>query len=187
MRKLIWLLIPFLIFDLNSVIAKERRTNKMDSLQNIPFLTITGDTTTLNDYKGKVVLIVNVASKCGYTPQYEGLEKIYRKYKEKGFTILGFPANNFGKQEPGTNEEILNFCKTKYDVTFPMMAKISVKGDDIHPLYHYLTKESPFKGEITWNFNKFLLDKEGNIVARFESKVKPEDPILIEKIEKLLE
>ncbi|MCX7834911.1 MAG: glutathione peroxidase [bacterium] len=157
----------------------------MNELQRIPFQTIQGETTSLEDFKGKVVLIVNVASKCGYTPQYEGLEKIYRKYKEKGFTILGFPANNFGQQEPGSNEEIIQFCKTKYDVTFPMMAKISVKGTDIHPLYKYLTENTPFAGEIKWNFNKFLIDQEGNVVARFDSKVRPEDKELITEIEKL--
>ena len=152
----------------------------------IPFKTITGDSTDLAAYKGKVVLIVNVASKCGFTPQYAALESLYRKYEKRGFVILGFPANNFGQQEPGTNTEILSFCKTNYDVTFPLMSKISVAGDDQHPLYTYLTKDSPQPGKITWNFNKFLLDRNGMVIARFDSKTKPDDPEVVSKIEKLL-
>jgi glutathione peroxidase len=152
----------------------------------IEFNTITGDSTDLDQFKGKVVLIVNTASKCGFTPQYEGLEKLYEAKKDKGFVVIGFPANNFKNQEPGTNEEIQKFCQTKYHVTFPMMAKISVKGDDIHPLYRYLTEDSPFPGEITWNFNKFLLDRDGKVVARYDSKITPEDAKLIAKIDELL-
>ena len=149
---------------------------------------IDGKPAPLSAYKGKVVLIVNVASKCGYTPQYTGLEALYRKYKDKGFVILGFPANNFGLQEPGTNEEIAQFCKLNYDVTFPMYAKVSVKGDDKTPLYHWLTTEAnpAVAGDVKWNFTKFLLDKNGNVVARFESKIKPEDPQMAAAIEKLL-
>jgi glutathione peroxidase len=156
------------------------------SYLSIPFQKISGDTTNLAAYKGNVILVVNVASKCGNTPQYAGLEALYRKYKDRGFVILGFPANNFGKQEPGTNAEILTFCKTNYDVTFPMMSKISVLGDDQHPLYTYLTKESPQPGKITWNFGKFLLDRNGAVIARFDPKTKPDDPALVSKIEKLL-
>ena len=152
----------------------------------IPFNTITGDSTNLTAYKGKVVLVVNVASQCGNTPQYAALEALYRKYKNRGFVILGFPANNFGQQEPGTNEEILTFCKTNYDVTFPMMSKISVAGPDQHPLYTYLTKESALPGKITWNFGKFLLDRNGVVIARFDPKTKPDNPELVSKIEKLL-
>jgi glutathione peroxidase len=128
---------------------------------------------------------VNTASECGYTPQYEGLEKLYEKYKDKGLVIVGFPANNFGGQEPGTNEEIAKFCSSKFSVTFPMMAKVSVKGDDKHALFTYLTEQSPIPGEIGWNFNKFLLDKDGKLIARYPSKVEPLDPQLTSKIESL--
>jgi glutathione peroxidase len=140
-------------------------------------------------YQGKVVLIVNVASRCGFTPQYAGLEALYEKYKDRGFTILGFPANNFGGQEPGTNEEIKTFCSTKYNVTFPMYSKISVKGDDKAPLYQFLTDKQANPatgGEIQWNFTKFLVDKNGKVVARFEPKVTPESPDVTEAIEKAL-
>jgi len=159
---------------------------KMNSLMNIPFNTITGDSTSLAKYEGNVILIVNVASKCGFTKQYAGLEELYRKFKDSGLVILGFPANNFGNQEPGSNEEILNFCQSKFDVTFPMMAKISVKGEDKHPLYVDLTEKSGFPGDISWNFNKFLLDREGNIVTRFNSKVEPMSDELVGTIKKLL-
>lgn len=154
--------------------------------KTVEFNTITGKPTDLDHYKGKVVLIVNTASKCGFTPQYEGLEKLYEAKKKMGFVVIGFPANNFRNQEPGTNEEIQEFCRRIYDVTFPMMAKISVKGDDMHPLYRYLTEDSPFPGDITWNFNKFLLDRDGKVVARYDSKITPEDPKLIAKIDELL-
>ncbi len=166
--------------------AKEDMEMQTTSYTNIPFKTITGDSASLNDYKGNVVLIVNVASKCGFTKQYEGLEKLYRNKKDKGFVVLGFPANNFANQEPGTNEEILDFCQTNFGVTFPMMAKISVVGEDMHPLYKYLTEDSNLPGEVKWNFNKFLLDRDGNLIARYESKVAPEDPQLIGKIDELL-
>ena len=127
---------------------------------------IDGKPAPLADYKGKVVLLVNVASQCGYTPQYSALEAIYKKYKDQGFVILGFPANNFGAQEPGTNEEIKTFCSRKYSVTFPMYSKISVKGDDQTPLYSYLTRQTGagIAGEIQWNFTKFLVDRNGNVI-----------------------
>ena len=145
---------------------------------------IDGKPAPLAAYQGKVVLIVNVASRCGFTPQYAGLEALYEKYKDRGFTILGFPANNFGGQEPGTNEEIKTFCSTKYNVTFPMYSKISVKGDDKAPLYEFLTAATG--SEIQWNFTKFLVDKNGKVVARFEPKVTPESPDVAEAIEKAL-
>ena len=144
---------------------------------------IDGKPAPLSAYQGKVVLIVNVASRCGFTPQYAGLEALYEKYKDRGFTILGFPANNFGAQEPGTNEEIKTFCSSKYNVTFPMYSKISVKGDDKAPLYQFLTATG---GEIQWNFTKFLVDKDGKVVARFEPKVTPESAEVAEAIEKAL-
>jgi glutathione peroxidase len=142
----------------------------------------------LADYKGKVILLVNVASQCGYTPQYSALEGIYEKYKDRGFVILGFPANNFGAQEPGTNEEIKAFCTRKYNVTFPMYAKISVKGPDQAPLYSYLTKETGagVAGEIKWNFTKFLVDREGKVVQRFEPAVTPDSKDVTSAIEKQL-
>ena len=150
---------------------------------------IDGKPAPLAQYKGKVVMIVNVASQCGFTPQYEGLERIYEKYKDQGFVILGFPANNFGQQEPGTNEEIQTFCRSKYSVKFPMYAKSSVKGADKNPLYQFLTdKQANPKtgGEIQWNFTKFLVGKDGNVIARFESAVTPESADVTSAIEKAL-
>jgi glutathione peroxidase len=149
---------------------------------------IDGKPAPLADYKGKVVLVVNVASKCGYTPQYAALESTYEKYKDQGFVILGFPANNFGAQEPGTNEEIKTFCTRKYNVSFPMFSKISVKGDDQAPLYAYLTKDTGagLTGDIKWNFTKFLVDKNGNVVKRFEPAVTPDSKEVTEAIEKQL-
>lgn len=151
---------------------------------------IDGEPVDLADYKGKVVLMVNVASKCGLTPQYEALQALYEKYGERGLVILGFPANNFGAQEPGTNSEIKMFCTSNYGVIFPMFAKISVKGEDMHPLYEFLTSESTnpqFSGEIRWNFTKFLLDKHGKVIARFEPRTKPESEEVILSIEKALD
>jgi glutathione peroxidase len=145
---------------------------------------IDGAPAPLGDYKGKVLLLVNVASKCGFTPQYTELEAVYEKYKDKGLVVVGFPANNFGAQEPGTNEEIKTFCTRKYNVTFPMYAKISVKGADIAPLYAYLTQAKG--GDIKWNFTKFLIGKDGAILERFESPVKPDDLKVTAAIEKAL-
>src|SRR5829696_1528819 len=150
---------------------------------------IDGKDVKLKKYKGNVLLVVNTASKCGYTPQYEGLEATYEKYKDKGFYVLGFPANNFGGQEPGTEQEIKEFCTSKYKVTFPMFAKISVKGEDQDPLYAFLTNKETdpeFGGDITWNFNKFLIDRKGKIVARFSSKEKPDSEAVTQAIEKYL-
>ena len=135
-----------------------------------------GQPTPLADFKGKIMLVVNVASQCGYTPQYEGLQALYMKYKDQGFVITGFPANNFGGQEPGSNEEIGAFCKSKYGVTFPMFSKISVKGSDIAPFYRYLTDKTANPktgGDIQWNFTKFLVDRNGKVIQRFEPAVEP--------------
>jgi glutathione peroxidase len=155
---------------------------------NFTLNSIDGKPVPLANYKGKVVLLVNVASQCGYTPQYSALEAIYEKYKDQGFVILGFPANNFGAQEPGTNEEIKTFCTRKYSVTFPMYAKISVKGADQAPLYGYLTKETgaSIAGEIKWNFTKFLVDRDGKVVQRFEPAVTPDSKEVTSAIEKQL-
>src|SRR5215203_2871382 len=151
---------------------------------------IDGKNVKLDKYIGNVVMIVNTASRCGYTPPYEGLQKINDKYKEHGFVVLGFPANNFMGQEPGSEKEIKDFCTLKYNVTFPMFSKISVTGTDQHPLYGYLTnkKTNPgFGGDISWNFNKFLIGRDGKVVARFGSKDKPEDAAITSAIEKQLE
>jgi glutathione peroxidase len=148
---------------------------------------IDGKPLPLADFKGKVVMIVNVASKCGYTPQYEGLEAMYEKYKDQGLVVAGFPANNFMAQEPGTNEEIKTFCSRTYNVKFPMYSKISVKGEDKAPLYQFLTDPAAKTGgEIKWNFTKFLVDRNGNIIARFEPAVKPDSPEVTAAIEKAL-
>jgi glutathione peroxidase len=155
-------------------------------VRRMPLETITGDTAHLADYTGKVVLIVNVASECGFTGQYAGLEELYRAYQDRGLVVLGFPANNFGGQEPGTNEQIQKFCESKFGVTFPMMAKVSVKGADKHPLFVHLTEQEGMTGEIKWNFSKFLLDRDGNLAARFGSTVKPMSKKLVRNIEQLL-
>ncbi len=148
---------------------------------------IDGQPKNLSDYKGKVVLVVNVASKCGLTPQYDALESLYKSKKDAGLVVLGFPANDFGSQEPGTNKEIAEFCSATYHVTFPMFEKIAVTGASAHPLYKQLSAlPAPLGGEPKWNFNKFLVDKSGNVVARFEPKTKPDDPALIAKIDELL-
>jgi len=159
------------------------------SVYDFSLNSIDGAPAPLSSFKGKVVLLVNVASKCGYTPQYAGLEKLYETYKDRGFVIVGVPANNFGGQEPGTNEEIKSFCSRTYKVTFPMMSKVSVKGSDKTPLYQYLTDASSNPktgGEIKWNFTKFLIDKKGNIAARFESAVTPDSTDLVKAIDQAL-
>lgn len=156
-------------------------------IASIPFKTIDGKDAKLEDYKGKVVLVVNTASKCGLTPQYEALEGLQKKYAEKGFTVIGFPCNDFNSQEPGTSEEIQTFCKTKYAVTFPLMEKIHVKGSEQHPLYAALTgKDGVFPGDVKWNFGKFLIGKDGKAIARFEPKQTPDSKEVTEAIEKAL-
>src|SRR5436190_1840587 len=162
---------------------------KERSMYEFTMKDIDGKDVKLDAYKGKVAMIVNVASKCGLTPQYEGLEALYEKYKDKGFVILGFPANNFMGQEPGTEKEIKEFCSLKYNVTFPMFSKISVKGTDQHPFYTYLTNKQSnpgFDGDVTWNFEKFLADKNGKVITRFSPKTTPEDPEITKTIESAL-
>lgn len=167
----------------------------MSALYDIPVKTIEGPETTLAEYKNAVVLIVNVASQCGLTPQYAGLQKIYEKYLDRGFVVLGFPCNDFGAQEPGTESEIKNFCETRFNVQFPMFSKVAVKGAAQHPLYKALidaqpqakAKGTPKPGtDISWNFEKFLIDREGKPVGRFAPDVTPEDPILTQAIETAL-
>ncbi|MDQ8204778.1 glutathione peroxidase [Pelagicoccus sp. SDUM812003] len=148
--------------------------NAASSIYEIPLVDIDGNETTLAEHKGKVMLIVNVASKCGYTKQYDGLEKLYDQYKDQGVVVLGFPCNQFGGQEPGTEAEIEEFCRLTFGVSFPMYSKIDVNGPDRHPLYQHLAGEnSPFPGKISWNFNKFLVGKDGAILHRYPSKVEP--------------
>lgn len=147
---------------------------------------IDGKPVSLSQYKGKVLLVVNTASFCGNTPQYTDLESMYEQYRDKGFEVLAFPANNFGQQEPGTNAEIKGFCLTKYSVSFPLFSKISVKGEDKHPLYRYLTEQSPFPGEVEWNFQKYLIDRSGNVVARFPHRMKPSSPEMVKEVERVL-
>ena len=176
------------------------------TLYDIPVKKIDGSDATLGEHRGEVLLIVNVASKCGLTPQYEGLEKLHEKYRDKKFSVLGFPANDFAGQEPGSNEEIQQFCTTKFNVQFPLYSKIPVTGPDKHPLYKYLTESTPqtegregmekmLRGyrmeptaspEVVWNFEKFLLGRDGTIVARFRSHVAPESAPLVESIEREL-
>jgi glutathione peroxidase len=176
----------------------------MTAIQETPLKTIDGKPTTLGDYAGEVLLVVNVASKCGLTPQYEGLEALFKSYHDKGFEVLGFPANDFGAQEPGTEEEIAAFCSTTYDVDFPMFSKLVVTGPDKHPLYAQLIAEQPdtqgdtatmrerFKGygmtpneapELLWNFEKFLIARDGSVAARFAPSTTPDDPALTAAIE----
>jgi glutathione peroxidase len=158
-----------------------------DTIYSLPLKDIDGKSTSLKEYEGKVLLIVNVASKCGYTPQYTGLEALQQKFKDKGFAVLGFPCNQFGGQEPGTAEEIKQFCSSKYQVTFPLFEKIEVNGPKRHPLYLMLAgKEAPFAGDIRWNFTKFLVGRDGKVLKRFESKVKPDSADIVQAIESAL-
>lgn len=148
---------------------------------------IDGSKKSLEDYRGQVVMMVNVASECGLTPQYEGLEALYKAHKDDGLVVIGFPANEFGGQEPGTNEEIAQFCSTKFAVSFPMAAKIVVKGKGIHPLYKQLTLQAePIGGEIEWNFDKFLVNRAGEVVGRFKPRTTPEDAELVAAVDGLL-
>lgn len=171
MKKIIFL-IAITLGALTSALAQ-----KAENVYSFEVKTIKGDSQTLDKYKNKVVLIVNTASKCGLTPQYEGLEALYQKYKDKGLVILGFPCNQFMGQEPGTAEEIENFCNTKYNITFPLFDKIEVNGDKTNPLYTYLKETLPLEGknDIRWNFEKFLIDKNGKPVKRFAPRTKPAD------------
>lgn len=156
------------------------------SFHDFTVKTLTGEEYKLSDLKGKKVLVVNTASKCGFTPQYKGLESLYKKYKDQNFVVIGFPANNFKNQEPGTNEEIADFCEVNYGVTFPMMEKISVKGEDQHPLYKWLANKSEngkMDTEVGWNFHKYLIDENGQLVATYPSKVEPESSEITNWIE----
>lgn len=160
-----------------------------ESVYSFALEDIDGHPTALRAFRGKVLLLVNVASKCGHTKQYEGLQALYEKYGDRGLVVLAFPANNFGGQEPGTNEQIKQFCSATYGVTFPVFAKISVRGDDIHPLYRFLTSSQGnprFAGEIAWNFTKFLVGREGDLIGRYEPAVDPLDGQLVTDVEAAL-
>ena len=159
---------------------------KKDSIYDFSMKNIDGKEVPLSKFKGKVLLVVNVASKCGNTPQYAGLESLYKAKKSEGFAILGFPANQFGAQEPGTNAEIKEFCKATYQVNFPMFAKIVVKGEGIDPLYTWLIANAPYHDDIEWNFGKFLIGRDGKVIARFNPRVKPDDPQITEALDKAL-
>jgi len=163
-------------------------TERTETVYQYELNTIDGNVISLNEYEGRVVLIVNTASECGYTNQYEGLQKLYENKSDEGLVVLGFPANNFGGQEPGSDEEIARFCEMNFGVSFPLFSKVSVKGDDQHPLFDYLTNaENPdFTGEIGWNFEKFLIDRNGNVVRRFKSNVAPNSEELLDAINELL-
>ncbi len=181
-----------LFYLVNIVIASDNLSKKnvgenVESVYKYTVKDINGNDVKLSDYSGKVLLIVNVASKCGYTKQYAGLQNIYTKYKAQGFEILAFPCNDFGGQEPGTNEEIQEFCSANFDVTFPLFDKIKVLGDDKSPLYEMLSKnENVDKGDISWNFEKFLISKSGEVISRFKSSVEPESEKMINAIEEEL-
>ncbi|MBA4182170.1 MAG: glutathione peroxidase [Anaerolinea sp.] len=166
------------------LIAMSTHAPAANSVHEFQMKSIDGKPVSLAEYKGKVVLFVNVASRCGYTPQYGGLESLYKKYRDQGFVIVGVPANNFGGQEPGTDEEIRQFCTRTYSVTFPMLSKVSVKGADMAPLYAYLTGAKG--GDVKWNFTKFLVGKDGKVIDRFEPGVAPETPELSAAIQKAL-
>jgi glutathione peroxidase len=156
------------------------------ALSDIPIHTLQGDDASLGDYKGKALLVVNVASKCGLTPQYEGLERLQKTYGDRGFSVIGFPCNQFMGQEPGTSEEIAQFCSATYGVTFPLMEKIDVNGEDRHPIYAELTQKEDAEGaagDITWNFEKFLVSPQGDVVARYRPQVEPEDATIVADIE----
>lgn len=148
--------------------------------------TIKGEEKQLSEYEGKVLLIVNLASYCGYTPQYKGLEQLNLKYQKLGLRVLGFPCNDYGEQEPGTNEEIQTFCSRNYGVTFELFEKVHAKGSQQHPLYKFLTSSVEPRGDVSWNFEKFLVDKKGEVIARFRSSIAPESPELITAIEQAL-
>jgi glutathione peroxidase len=188
-RMLPLLLFVVSVFLVPRVVPADEPAKKPSSVLAFQVKDIDGKAVELAKYKGDVLLIVNTASQCGLTPQYEGLEAVYEKYKDRGFEILAFPANEFGHQEPGTNAEIKSFCSSKFNVQFPLFSKIVVKGEGIHPLYDFLTSpatDPKFSGPITWNFAKFLVNRKGEVIARFEPKEKPESPKVSSAIEKAL-
>ena len=163
-----------------------RARTSMAPLYGFHLQDIDGHPIDLQTFKGKVLLIVNTASMCGNTPQYADLQEMYERYRERGFEILAFPANDFGQQEPGTNQEIKGFCYTKYSISFPLFSKISVVGKNKHPLYQYLTEQSPFPGRVTWNFQKYLVDRSGNVIGKYDPGMNPLSPTIVSDLEKAL-
>lgn len=181
------------VFMESDVNAREKQSNvasragtSMAPLYGFRLPDIDGHPVDLKTFKGKVLLIVNTASMCGNTPQYADLQDMYERYQERGFEILAFPANDFGQQEPGTNQEIKGFCYTKYSISFPLFSKISVVGKDKHPLYQYLTEQSPFPGRVTWNFQKYLVDRSGNVIGKYDPGMNPLSPAILSDVEKAL-
>ena len=183
----------FIAFSISKTYAHEKQSSApsrtgvtMAPLYGFRLPDIDGHPVDLKTFKGKVLLIVNTASMCGNTPQYAGLQEIYERYQERGFEVLAFPANDFGQQEPGTNQEIKGFCYTKYSVSFPLFSKISVVGKDKHPLYRYLTEQSAFPGRVTWNFQKYLVDRSGNVIGKYDPGMNPLSPTILADVEKAL-
>jgi glutathione peroxidase len=166
--------------------ASSRTSGTMAPLYGFRLPDIDGHPVDLKTFKGKVLLIVNTASMCGNTPQYAGLQEMYERYQERGFEVLAFPANDFGQQEPGTNQDIKGFCYTKYSISFPLFSKISVVGKEKHPLYRYLTEQSAFPGRVTWNFQKYLVDRSGNIIGKYDPGMDPLSPTILADVEKAL-
>jgi len=187
MNQEIYLLAPVLLFVAGLAVAAD---GPAKGVLDFSLNDIHGQETSLNRFNGKVLLLVNTASKCGLTPQYKALEAVYKRYKDQGLVILGFPANNFLGQEPGSEKEIAEFCQINYGVSFPMFSKISVRGKKIHPLYKFLVEKETnpgFEGKIGWNFTKFLVNRQGKVVARFEPRKVPDDPEVVAAIEKALQ
>lgn len=180
-------------FTAAAVNAKEKQSNvplraasSMAPVYGFRLLDIDGHPVDLKTFKGKVLLIVNTASMCGNTPQYAALQEMYERYQERGFEVLAFPANDFGQQEPGTNQEIKGFCYTRYSISFPLFSKISVVGKEKHPLYRYLTEQSAFPGRVTWNFQKYLVDRSGNVIGKYDPGMNPLSPTILADLEKAL-
>lgn len=193
LSALVLLGLGVIAFSTSKIYADEKQSNAssragvaMAPLYGFRLPDIDGRPVDLKTFKGKVLLIVNTASMCGNTPQYAGLQEMYERYQERGFEVLAFPANDFGQQEPGTNQEIKGFCYTKYSVSFPLFSKISVVGKDKHPLYRYLTEQSAFPGRVTWNFQKYLVDRSGNVIGKYDPGMNPLSPAILADVEKAL-
>jgi len=182
-----WMAMAALLIGLAAA-AEQREESAMEKpLPDVALKRLDGKADSLGAYRGQVLLIVNVASECGYTPQYKGLQALYTRYRDRGFSVLGFPSNDFGKQEPGSDREIAKFCRANYGVEFPMFTRCVVLGEDAHPLYRDLaSRPKPIGGDVTWNFEKYLVDRDGRVVARFDPEVTPEDPRVTNQIEQLL-
>lgn len=187
LRTALWICLASTALIAASASGESEESANMKPLPDFELKRLDGKKDSLGAYRGQVLLIVNVASQCGYTPQYEGLQALFERYRDRGFSVLGFPSNDFGKQEPGSDQEIAKFCRANYGVEFPMFTKSKVLGEQAHPLYRELaSRPAPIGGDVTWNFEKYLVDREGRAVARFDPETKPEDPRLTKRIEELL-